>query len=214
VATSAVAGDERTFRTARFWRISTRSLTVFVTISTGSSGQSGCDYQFAPNWVIGVEGQFSWGDLKGDFSTDPFFVGKSPGLGTFSAKTNRLANVTGRIGYAWYRWMLYGKGGVAWAHDAYSLFRTQPVDQFFVSGSENRNGWLVGVGLEYALSNNWSAKVEYNYMDFGSKLVALPGSFRNQSLAIPPTVTIDQQVQTIKLGLNYRFNWGATSARP
>jgi Opacity protein and related surface antigens len=176
--------------------------------------QGGCDYQFAQNWVIGIEGQYSWGNLKGDFSTDPFLFGKSPGLGTFTAKTNRLANVTGRIGYAWSRWMVYGKGGFAWAHDTYTLFRTQPVDPFYLSGSESRSGWLVGVGVEYALTDNWSAKLEYNFMDFGSKLVSLPGTFRAQNLAVPPAVTIDQQVHAVKLGVNYRFNWGTTSTRP
>lgn len=176
--------------------------------------QAGCDYQFAQNWVIGAEGQYSWGALRGDFSTDPFLFGKSPGLGTFTVKTNRLASVTGRIGFAWSHWLFYGKGGFAWVHDTYNLYRTQPVDPFLLSGGDSRNGWLVGAGVEYALTNNWSVKLEYNLMDFGNDRVSLLGTFRTQNLSVPPTVTIDQRIQTVKLGVNYRFNWAATSAQP
>ncbi len=70
-------------------------------------GQVGCNYQFAPNWLVGVEGSFSGADIKGDV-VDPFNTGK-----TFHAKTDWLASVTGRLGWTWDRWMIYGKGGVA-----------------------------------------------------------------------------------------------------
>jgi outer membrane immunogenic protein len=85
-------------------------------------GQVGCDYQFDPRWVIGVEGQFSWTDISGSTSgarTPSPFTSISA---TFNAKTNWLASATARIGYALDpRWLLYVKGGAAWEHDKYNV---------------------------------------------------------------------------------------------
>src|SRR5262245_47587691 len=79
--------------------------------------QGGCDYQFAANWLVGIEGQFSWADIDRDV-INPFFSGK--GTRAF-VKTDWLSNVTGRLGYAAGPWLFYAKGGVAWAHDHYKL---------------------------------------------------------------------------------------------
>jgi outer membrane immunogenic protein len=165
--------------------------------------QAGCNYQINPNWVIGVEGQYSWANLKGDFSRDPFLTGKI-GRGTFSARTDWTATLAGRVGYAWDRWMIYGKAGVAWAGDKYDIAGLRTLTPYFLNGSETRTGWMIGVGLEYAFWNNWSAKVEYDYLDFGNKAVTLTGLFAGV-VAIRTNVDIDQQIHVVKVGLNYRF---------
>ena len=174
--------------------------------------QAGCNHQLSPSWVIGVEGQFSWSDIKGDFSTDPFLFAKSAGRGTFTAKTDWIGTLAARVGYAWDRWMIYGKVGIAWAHDKYSLVRTEPVDPFSVTASETRTGWMLGAGVEYAFYSNWSAKLDYNFLDFGNERITLLGTFRGTN-RVTPAVDIDQQVHLVKFGLNYRFNWGAVTAR-
>ncbi len=79
-------------------------------------GQIGCHYQFATNWVLGIDGDVSWAGIKGE-TRDPFFGNKN-----IDARTNWLASATGQLGYTWDRWMLYGKGGVAWASDKYDTF--------------------------------------------------------------------------------------------
>ena len=127
-------------------------------------GQIGCDYQFATNWVIGVEGNFSWANISGS-SSPPAFIGTE----TFDAKTDWLASVTGRLGYAWDRWLLYAKGGAAWAHDKYNI--TTYLGTW--ATSETRSGWTVGGGLEWAFANNWSAKLEYQFYDFGNRDLTL-----------------------------------------
>ena len=68
----------------------------------------------------------------------------------------------------------------------------------------DRTGWLLGVGVEYAFLGNWSAKLEYNYMDMGSKA---GDADHLGGLAVTPA-NVDLTVQTIKAGINYRFNWG------
>jgi outer membrane immunogenic protein len=105
----------------------------------------------------------------------------------FTTFGNRaLGSVTGRLGYTWGQMLLYAKGGYAWA-DTRRNFG-------FANGG--RDGYTVGGGLEYMFAPNWSAKVEYQYYDLGRvNFIAPVANFRNDE-------------HTIKLGVNYRFNWG------
>jgi outer membrane immunogenic protein len=91
-----------------------------ISVSGNTSGflggaQAGCDYQFAPNWVVGIEAAGSAADINGDISATIFGVS-----GTGHARSDWIANATGRLGWGWDRWLLYGKGGVASVGDKYS----------------------------------------------------------------------------------------------
>ncbi len=154
-------------------------------------GQIGCDYQFATNWVLGIDGDVSWAGIKGE-TRDPFFGNKN-----IDARTNWLASATGQLGYTWDRWMLYGKGGVAWARDKYDT--TNPLIYDF-AGIETRTGWIVGAGLEWAFWHKWSAKLEFDHYDFGSRTVTLFDPNLGSQLA-----SIKEQVEVVKFGINYRF---------
>src|SRR5919198_1283466 len=77
--------------------------------------QGGCDYQFAGGWVIGVAGDYAWTDASGSHFS-PLFPGA-----VNHTKVDSLASVTGRIGYAWDRFLGYAKGGGAWARDKYDF---------------------------------------------------------------------------------------------
>ena len=102
--------------------------------------------------------------------------------------------------------MLYAKLGGAWADDSYELNLTR-FGLGIVTTDQTRSGWTVGAGIEHALAPNWSVKVEYNYLDFGSKDVAF-------NIPPPPNVLkIDQELHVAKLGVNYRFGWGPVIAR-
>ena len=161
-----------------------------------AGGQVGCDYQFAGNWVVGLEGDFAWADIKGTVN-DPFFAGKN-----FTSKTDAIASGTGRIGYSFDRVLFYGKGGGAWAHNRFDM-------TFFGgpgSATETRFGWTVGAGIEYMLAPNWSAKFEYNHYDFGSRQVSLTGTGFGGAFVVPENIS--QRIDTVKVGLNYRF-WSA-----
>lgn len=144
--------------------------------------QGGYDWQFAPNWVLGVEAQYSWLDRN----TDPVQVGSV----MFSDNQKGLGSVTGRIGYTWGPALLYAKGGYAFA----DYNTTANNGLVAVSVNSKSDGYTVGGGLEYLFAPSWSGKVEYQYYDFGN--VNFDGySFKN-----------DEHV--VKAGLNYRFNWG------
>jgi outer membrane immunogenic protein len=166
-------------------------------------GQAGYNYQI--DWaVLGVEGDITWSGLSGSFVC---FTGSGP-ESTFvshdscSAKATWLATATGRIGGTVDHALLYLKGGVAWVHDDYS--DRLGCDGFTTSnGSETRTGWTVGCGVEYAFSRNWSGKIEYDYMDFGTKTVTFTGPVDTFAK------DISEHIHVAKAGLNYKFDWSA-----
>jgi outer membrane immunogenic protein len=110
-------------------------------------------------------------------------------------------SATGRLGYAADHWLLYAKGGPAWAHDKYSASQYNGALNY--TASETRSGWTLGGGLEWAFANDWSAKLEYAYYDFGSRTVGFVGSGNNGEL-------IDQRIHAVKVGINYHFWPGAS----
>jgi outer membrane immunogenic protein len=154
-------------------------------------GQLGCDYQ-AGNVVFGIEGMFDGADIKKTVIDPSGIIVKS--------KLNSFETLTGRIGWAMDRSLLYVKGGAAWEQTKQDLNATA-VGGVVDNVSKDFNGWDLGVGWEYAFAPNWSAKIEYNYMHF-----------RNSSILFPNNATTVQvtnnTLQTIMVGLNYRFDWG------
>ena len=77
------------------------------------------------------------------------------------------------------------------------------------SVDQTRLGWMFGAGVEYAFYRNWSANVEYDYLDFGTQGVTFPGLPAFDPQFIGTTVAIRQRIQLVKFGLNYRFGGGA-----
>lgn len=150
--------------------------------------QVGANLQFNM-LVLGVEGDFSWTNLKGS-GTDS--LGDSINTGV-----NWTSTATGRIGAAFDRFLVYGKGGVAFAQDHSSF-----TDTFANSASTTftRTGWTVGAGLEYGITRNLSARIEYDYLGFGSQTL-------NFTTPTTPLYTSNANlnVQEIKAGLNFRF---------
>jgi len=174
----------------------TDTFTGAITDSAAASGMIyggtvGFNYQLG-SWVFGVEGDFTFGDVKW---TEDFL-----GLATAEVKVDQIYTAAGRIGYAFDRWMVFGKFGGAWTQEQYNF----SVFGATATGTVNRTGYLLGVGLEYAFLGNWTAKVEYNYMDLGSKDVTLAVT---GGLVVTPA-TVDLTVQTVKFGVNYKFGWG------
>ena len=164
-----------------------------------AGGQIGFNWQ-AGNWVFGIEGQASWTNADGSHAC-VFNVGLS-----CTTELNWLGSVAGRVGYAFNNVLLYAKGGFAFANEDYLQVITATGVPLAVSGDETRTGWMVGAGLEYGFTPNWSFKVEYNYMDFGGDAfnLVIPGTG-----VIFTVADIDQQLHVVKAGVNYRFNWGA-----
>ena len=120
-------------------------------------GQIGANYQWNV-LVLGVEGDFNWTGMKGNGGD---FLGDA--IGT---ETQWTSTVAGRVGAAFNRLLIYGKGGAAFARDR-STFTDLAGNS--ASSAFARTGWTAGVGLEYGITANWSAKIEYDYLSFGSQ---------------------------------------------
>jgi len=166
-------------------------------------GQVGCDYQFAPSWVVGIEGAASGGNISKTTTFTTTSLAPGDDISTFRSTTDFLASITGRIGYAFDRWLVYGKGGVALVGDRYHV---DDLDgNFFFDATENRIGWTAGAGIEWAFTPEWSVKLEYNYYGFGTKSVLL----EDTTIAmINAPVNINQNIQVVLLGVNFHARSG------
>lgn len=178
-----------------------------------AGGTIGYNYQIN-TWVLGVEADAGWTNLRGSspcagaaantkaFPLPPLFDTDC------HATASWLGTVTGRIGYAWGRALIYAKAGGAWTHADFSVVcdlpasagvpcrnaAGAPISQLSASG--DRFGWTAGYGVEFALTQQWSAKGEWDYIDFGNKSFTLAdGSAMNAKL----------HVTEAKIGVNYRF---------
>ena len=154
-------------------------------------GQVGFNYQMGA-LVLGVEGDIAWTNIGRTTTT-------TVGLTTIRESTNIdwVATLAGRIGYAFGpagNALLYVKGGVAWMDWSSSAVATGAVVGS-VSGGQTETGYVLGAGFEYGFTPNWSAKIEYNYLDFGTERVATGGL----------VVDTDLTTHIVKAGVNYRF---------
>jgi outer membrane immunogenic protein len=155
--------------------------------------QAGVNYQIDA-MVFGLEADASWAQLSGEACNT------IQGTVHCTSAANRFGTVTGRFGIAADRALVYLKGGGAWLHDEHTLSILGALDTT-VGG--NRWGWTAGAGIEYALTRNWSAKLEYDVLAFGATSI----SFDTGALGLFPA-EIKQRVQAVKAGLNYKLDWG------
>jgi len=153
----------------------------------------GYDYRL-DGLVFGAEGNFDWAGI-----TNNFLCGAAEFC---SAEPEWFATLVGRVGSTIGPALFYVNGGIAWSRD--TITNVFAGDTYL--GSQIRPGWTVGVGIEYLFSNNWSAKLEYDYMNFGERPLTVTGSLGN-SLA----EDVKQTMQLLKLGFSYRFNGSDTA---
>ena len=173
----------------------------FSGLGTGNNGngrfvgglQAGGDWQFAPNWLIGVEGQYSW---LGNNQLNATF----PSGLVYRNDQRAIASITGRIGYTWGPGLVYVKGGYAYSDNKETL-TLGGVPVAFALDHSHRDGYTVGAGVEYMFAQNWSAKAEYQYYNFGDSRFVAPA-------ALVPFGAFHNEDHTVKVGVNYRFNLG------
>lgn len=156
-------------------------------------GQIGCDYQMGP-MVIGVRNMLDGTSLSGNgsFSSGP--------LTGFTADSNSdwFDTLTARAGYLVQpNILLYMQGGVAWTRTGQAINNAAGVQVATISN--NTTGWTIGGGVEWMFVPQWSAFLEYNYMDFGSNSGSWPGCGGTCN------VSVDANVQNVLVGVNYRF---------
>jgi len=173
-------------------------------------GQIGVNWQFHPNWLVGVEADLSGADLKGSLNSCTV-----TGCATSDSKADWFGTVRGRVGVVFNNFMLYGTGGGAWMDNSVSrtiscvgagcpaVTTPSVLLGQTSSASSTLNGWVVGGGVEWGFAPGWTAKIEYQHMEFNYTYdfnYTLAGAFRR--------IDTDLHVDTIRFGVNYLFNWG------
>jgi high affinity Mn2+ porin len=149
--------------------------------------QAGYNFQLPNNVVLGLDA-----DLSFPSPIDRPVTGRAP----FNTAFDYFGTARPRIGYAFGSFLPYLAGGAAWGQTKVNINDTD--GNLIASKSATHVGWSAGAGIEYALMGNWTAKVEYNYVDLGPKTYGL-------DIAAQPTRTVDPKVHIVELGLNYRL---------
>ncbi len=167
--------------------------------------QAGYNWQFAPQWVIGFEGDIGYlginrSVLDWDENLD------------FGVKTDWYATLRGRFGYTNGPSLFYATGGAAFVQlrNNFDNLNALNIAPTFASKSETATGWTVGGGVETMLDGNWSAKAEYLYIDADSQGII------NPDVSITLTSRFENHFHAYKYGLNYKFGGPAiaTAALP
>jgi outer membrane immunogenic protein len=170
-------------------------------------GQVGFNYQVS-SLVFGLEGDFDWAANNNNNGTGVMIPGPL-GLGhTFTASLNDgwISTFTARLGVTLNdRVLLYGKGGGAWVGNNGFTVTDVTTGVSLTGGSSNSTtGWTAGAGLEWAFYNNWTARVEYDYVGLGNRTFVVPVT---SPVLAGDTFTSNRNVQMVTVGLNYLFNY-------
>jgi len=176
-----------------------------VGVTAGVSGQFGA-------FVIGVEGDFDWQNISGtsgstfctSLITSKAIAATAHGL-SCKTESNWLGTFRGRFGYAWDRVLFYGTAGGAGANLQTSL-----------SGLPAQNnaefGWTAGAGVEVAFADNWTAKIEYLFVDLIGNVSCNHGYSCGNDVAATTTVSavaannaVKFNENIVRVGLNFKF---------
>ena len=157
----------------------------FSTSGFLAGGTLGANYQMGA-FVLGIEGDGDWTNLSGSITCSGGY--------TCQTSSNWLATARGRIGYAFDRILLYGTGGGAAGNIKANNSYTGGTD------SNTEYGWTAGAGIEFAFAQNWTAKVEYLYVDLAN------GSC-NASCPTYAPVAVSFTESLVRAGINYKFSF-------
>jgi outer membrane immunogenic protein len=175
-----------------------------VSSSTNSSflggGQVGVNYEFYNGVVIGAEAMFDW--APNTKNTMNLTTAAGAPIGSATVNNRWLTTATGKLGYAWDRVLLYGKGGGAWVGSSASNATLASGAAVGFSGPSTNSGWTAGLGVEWAFAGNWSARAEYDYVGLTNQ---------TYTFATTPATSVSSSNRSINIvtaGLNYKFGWG------
>jgi outer membrane immunogenic protein len=175
-----------------------------------AGGQMGYNWQMGM-LVLGIEGEGFWSGMK---VSQDLFNGINNGIlaSTATIKNKYDYDIAGRIGIAIDHALIYGKAGWVAGAFAWSTMETN-VPAFSNTGNSTLNGLLIGLGLEYAFTNNWTVKFEYDYLGFGAKDVVFTTVQCATCTPFTTTQSVSADKQIFKIGFNYLFNAAPIVAR-
>ncbi|HEX7561901.1 MAG TPA: outer membrane beta-barrel protein, partial [Bradyrhizobium sp.] len=168
--------------------------------STGFIGGFDVGYlkQFQSHVVLGIEADASFTSPVDSTALTP---------APFNTTLDYIGTVRGRVGYAFGTLMPYMTGGFAWGHSHVDI--NDGGGSIVAAPGQYQSGWTAGAGIEFAVSGNWSARLEYDYIDLAHRTYDLSGFGL-------PGLNVDPNINLVKIGLNYRFGdtlpWAAPAS--
>jgi outer membrane immunogenic protein len=148
--------------------------------------------------------------FEGDWDYSAVNTGTTASICTFSGQcqtgNNWLATARGRAGYAADRVLFYGTAGGAFANVQTNFNGT--------TTTHTQSGWTAGAGLEWAFADNWTAQIEYLYVDLGNGSVncattacLIASGIGGQPNGPPIPVSVSLTENLVRAGVNFKFNY-------
>ena len=156
-----------------------------------AGGTVGGNYQWG-QFVVGVEGDVDWQNLRGSQTTG---LCATVVVGSCAAASNWMSTIRARAGFAVNRALLYATGGAAFTN-------VKPSTGALPYGGGSEPGWTAGAGVEFAMTDSWTVKAEYLYAKFQNATCPV-GSCG--LAAGPATVSFNENI--VRVGVNYLFNY-------
>jgi len=182
-----------------------------------AGGQLGYNLDF-DDWVVGLEGEFAWSGMGGKRTTaEDELPGGDPGTFTrFRSKNRWDGDIAARLGFVLGHSLIFAKGGWSWGdfryaetHDDFPT--TNSCKDCIRSFTNTRGGYLLGGGVEFAFADNLTAKLEYDYINYGSHRLPYPATDNDPALQ---SFRVKDTKNFVKFGINYLFNEPAAPPPP
>lgn len=155
---------------------------------------AGADYQFAPQGLVGILGDFTWAGLQSTAS-----LSAGGGNATVASNPNRAWSVMGRIGYLpTPSTLLYAAGGYAGQNVTSTATASVGGANAFAQQDNTFHGWTVGPGIETVVTGGWTTRLEYRYSQF-------------QQQQVVSGVGLQPSTHAVRAGLAYKFGVGSPS---
>lgn len=164
-------------------------------------GQLGYNWQFDPNWLIGIEADIDAADITGthDVCSDASHCSHSDG------KNDWFGTLRARVGFVQNNWLFFATGGAVWLHGSTTRTITANPTPSFVglaaSTSGTDAGWTVGGGVDWGIAPNWSVNLEYRYMDVKTSrdLIYSASTLNRHNES-------DEKINTVRVSIDYHFH--------
>ncbi len=167
-------------------------------------GQIGYNWQYGV-FVGGLEGDLQWSGAQGSGSGVCTAVTCAITATSATESIDAFATLRARAGVAFDAVYLYGTAGGAWTNASTSVNISGTGASAGLNLSSSKVGWTAGAGVEFALVDNWTAKIEYLYIDTGtiSGTATVPASLGGGTF----TETAAIRDNIFRVGVNYRFSF-------
>ncbi len=155
-----------------------------------AGGTIGANYQWGA-FVFGLEADGDWTNLYGTSAVASCGAAGGPAGASCETKSDWVGTARARVGYAFERVLFYGTGGAAFGNIQAGYNPPSTFD------SATNFGWTAGAGFEYAIAQNWSAKLEFLYVDLGKMSCTVNCG------GVPITVPLTEAL--VRFGVNFKF---------